>query len=303
MIRQPIVWICVLLWTTCGALAAPETSLRPVLRGDGGGMENVPATSAFRPVARPALVETLLAGQLEQQLQNREIASYRSVLPEIALTPERAFAARPSQPSSRLATGFSRRPFTRPDAVLRKAMAKRQERARGAVCGDPAIQGESVGFVPGRISGCGIENAVQVRSVSGIGLSQQAVMDCGTAQALKLWVDKGMKPAVGEYRGGVKQLRVAAHYACRGRNNQAGARISEHGKGRAIDISGFVMGDGTEITVLKDWNRKNTGAILRAMHKRACGIFGTVLGPQSDRFHQDHFHFDTARYRSGSYCR
>jgi len=28
-----------------------------------------------------------------------------------------------------------------------------------------------------------------------------------------------------------------------------------------------------------------------------------VLGPEAARYHQDHFHFDTARYRSGSYCR
>jgi len=25
--------------------------------------------------------------------------------------------------------------------------------------------------------------------------------------------------------------------------------------------------------------------------------------PNANRFHRDHFHFDTARYRSGSYCR
>ncbi|MEM9755898.1 MAG: extensin family protein, partial [Pseudomonadota bacterium] len=25
--------------------------------------------------------------------------------------------------------------------------------------------------------------------------------------------------------------------------------------------------------------------------------------PESDRFHQDHFHFDVADYRSGPYCR
>jgi hypothetical protein len=28
-----------------------------------------------------------------------------------------------------------------------------------------------------------------------------------------------------------------------------------------------------------------------------------VLGPNANSFHRDHFHFDTARYRSGSYCR
>jgi hypothetical protein len=42
---------------------------------------------------------------------------------------------------------------------------------------------------------------------------------------------------------------------------------------------------------------------MRRMHRGACGPFGTVLGPEADRYHQDHFHFDTARYRSGSYCR
>ena len=31
--------------------------------------------------------------------------------------------------------------------------------------------------------------------------------------------------------------------------------------------------------------------------------FGTVLGPNSDRFHRDHFHFDMASYSSGAYCR
>lgn len=198
---------------------------------------------------------------------------------------------------------MSARPSLRPDSLVRKAMAQRRERAKGAICGDPAIQGDVVGFVPGRLSACGIQNGVRVRSVSGIGLSQQALMDCPTAKALKTWVDKGMKPAVGRTGGGVSQIQVAAHFACRTRNNQPGARVSEHGKGRAIDIRGFTLRDGSEITLLDGWDRRDTGPILRKMHSRACGIFGTVLGPDSDRFHKDHFHFDTARYRSGSFCR
>lgn len=305
--RVTSVLVCICLSLMSPAAAAPDTSLRPMARGmasvEAGANATVSALSILRPVARPALLETALASRIESQLQVPATTAFAQTQSETALAPERAFAAPLPQPSSLQAIGFSLRPSLRPDAVVRKAMAKRQERARGALCGDPAIQGEVVGFVPGRIAGCGIENAVRVRSVSGISLSQQATIDCGTAKALKRWVDKGMKPAIGDYRGGVKQLRVAAHYACRGRNNQAGARISEHGKGRAIDIAGFVMRDGTEITILNDWDRRDTGAILRKMHKRACGIFGTVLGPQSDRFHQDHFHFDTARYRSGAYCR
>lgn len=197
----------------------------------------------------------------------------------------------------------SLRPLLRPRAVRREAREKKALLAKGAVCGDPAIQGTAIGAVPGKISGCGVGKAVKVRSVSGVALSQHAIMECSTAKALKTWVEKGMRPAVGQKGGGVAKLRVVAHYACRTRNNRKGAKISEHGKGRAIDIAGIQLRDGSEISVLKHWGRGSNGKALSRMHRAACGPFGTVLGPNSDRYHRDHFHFDTARYRSGSYCR
>lgn len=198
-------------------------------------------------------------------------------------------------------------PTTRPKGLAQKVMAQRRKAeraaARGAVCGDPALQGDVVGMVPGRINGCGVKNAIKLRSVSGVTLSQQSVMDCGTAKALKQWVDGSVKPAFGNRGGGISAIRVAAHYACRTRNNKKGAKISEHGKGRAIDVSGFKMKNGEVISVLKGWRAASTSKALKRVHKGACGPFGTVLGPNADRYHQDHFHFDTARYRSGSYCR
>jgi hypothetical protein len=132
-------------------------------------------------------------------------------------------------------------------------------------------------------------------------LSTPARIDCTTARALKTWVDTGIKPAVGTRGGGVESLRIAASYVCRPRNSQSGARISEHGRGRAVDVSGIILRDGSELTVLRDWTR--TPKVMKAVHGSACGPFGTVLGPKSDRFHQDHIHVDTARYRSGPYCR
>jgi len=194
------------------------------------------------------------------------------------------------------------RPTLRPGAIVQQAMGRRAERRKGQVCGDPELQGDVVGAVPGRIAGCGIDQAVRLKSVSGVTLSQPALMDCNTAKALKQWTNKGAKPALRRVGGGLAEYRVAAHYACRTRNNQPGARISEHGKGRAIDISAFTLQDGTRLTVLNDWNSRH-GRALKSMHRAACGPFGTVLGPNSDRFHRDHFHFDTARYRSGPYCR
>ena len=197
----------------------------------------------------------------------------------------------------------SLRPVERPRTVVRKARKLAALRAKGAVCGDPEIQGTAVGPVAGKIRGCGVANAVKLRSVSGVALSQQAIVDCTTAKALKTWVERGMQPAVGNRGGGVARIRVVAHYACRSRNNQKGAKISEHGKGRALDIAGFTLRDGSQISVLRDWGKGQSGKVLRRMHKSACGPFGTVLGPEANKFHRDHFHFDTARYRSGSYCR
>lgn len=173
----------------------------------------------------------------------------------------------------------------------------------GGLCGDPALAGETVGRVPGKLNGCGIENAVRLQSVAGVRLTQGALIDCPTARALKTWVTKSAKPAVGRRGGGLGGLRVAAHYSCRTRNNVPGAPISEHGRGKAIDISGFLLADGSEVTVLGDWGRGKDGKALSKMRKAACKVFGTVLGPGSDGYHKDHFHFDTRGHRGGSYCR
>ena len=171
----------------------------------------------------------------------------------------------------------------------------------GNVCGDPALFGEIIGTVEGA-GACGIENAIRLTSVSGVTLSTPATIDCGTATAMKTWVETGVRPAVGDTGGGLSSLRVVAHYSCRSRNNQSGARLSEHSFGNAIDIAGIGLNDGTEMTVLTDWNGRYASQ-LRAIWQAACGPFGTVLGPEADRFHRDHFHFDTADYRSGSSCR
>lgn len=244
------------------AWAGPETSLRPIARA-GTGARNAPA-------------EVVAARPLEAQLH---------------------LVATNTQ-----GTPNSLRPLLRPQGVFTQAMARKRKRQKGSICGDFDIQGEAVGRVPGKINGCGVQNAVRVRSVAGVSLSQNAVMTCETAKALKTWINKGAKPAVGSTGGGLSGLKVAAHYSCRTRNNQAGAKISEHGKGKAIDISGLTLNNGRTITVLQGWNGKDR-KIMRQAHKAACGPFGTVLGPNADRFHQDHFHFDTAKHRGGAYCR
>ncbi len=214
--------------------------------------------------------------------------------------------------ATHLAVVQSLRPLVRPDGLEGRVRASAtrltpgrvtQPGIRGALCGVSGILGESLEPVTGRISGCGIAEAVRVREIDGITLSSPATVNCDTARALQVWLQDGAIPAVGRRGGGVASLRVVASYSCRSRNSQAGARLSEHATGNAIDIAAIGLANGSEIAVLSGWEDRREGPVLQEMHRSACGTFGTVLGPDADRFHQDHFHFDVASYRSGSYCR
>ncbi|WP_246003759.1 extensin family protein [Histidinibacterium lentulum] len=316
---------------------APESSLRPQARGgETAAAPAAPVTPAARPVAAapeaaaaPDTVSgpeasatpeadawfdvdvTALAPDSSVRPQARQSAQLETVpppAPEIAGAAVARFGpAEDAEPDwfdvnvSALAPSRSLRPPHRSPEITARAERAQEQLRRGAVCGDLAIQGETIGQVsgPGR---CGIENAVRVRSVSGVRLSTPAMINCPTAVALKNWVERGLKPAVGGAGGGPVQMHVMASYSCRGRNNNPNARLSEHSFGNAIDIGAVRLADGREISVLRDWNRAE-GRVLRAMHSSACGIFGTVLGPASNAAHRDHFHFDIARYRSNAYCR
>ncbi|WP_341369043.1 extensin family protein [Yoonia sp. BS5-3] len=254
-----------------------------------------PPAPALRPIARGALAAAPLVRPSARPYERPDLA-YGAHTRPLFRAEQNLFAFSP------YALWQSPRPSLRPASIETAAEERRLALLRGQVCGDPAIQGSVVGAVPGP-GACGIGLAVRVRSVAGVALSTPATIDCRTASALKTWVERGVIPAVGSEGGGVASLRVVAHYACRGRNNQPGARLSEHSFGRAIDIAGIGLRDGSEMTLLTDWSGAAHGAQLRQMWRAACGPFGTVLGPESNRFHLDHFHFDTARYRSGPYCR
>ncbi len=231
----------------------------------------------LRPKPRPAD----LVAQVPQPLAT-SVAT--SAVPMLRPQPRPAGLAQ-SQEQSALASAMPRK--TKPGSEKKSK--------KGSVCGDPAIKGERLSRIRSKVKGCGIDAPVQVTSIDGIRLSQPATLDCSAAVALKTWVQKAMRPAFGNRE--VVELRIAAHYICRPRNNVKGGKISEHGRGKAIDIAGFVFSDGKEWSVARDYNKQ-----IRKAHKNACGIFGTTLGPGSDGYHEDHLHFDTASYRSGSYC-
>lgn len=155
-------------------------------------------------------------------------------------------------------------------------------------------------------NGCEIPNAWRVVSLGSVQFSQSATMNCGMAEPLKDWLEDEVQPAAQRTFGeSVVSVDVAASYACRPRNNQWGAKMSEHGFGNAIDISAFTLESGRKVTVLSGWHGdSDERKFLRTVHNDACGEFNTVLGPDADRAHRDHLHLDLqARRSGGSYCR
>lgn len=172
----------------------------------------------------------------------------------------------------------------------------------GQVCGDDAILGERVASISEARGVCGISRPVRLFAVSGVRLNAQPVVNCSTAKALRTWIARGARPAIEDIGEELESIRVVAHYACRNRNNASRGRVSEHAKGNAIDIGGFGLRGGDYISVENDWGRRDKGRALRDMRRAACGTFGVVLGPGSDRFHDDHFHFDISNL-GRPYCK
>ncbi len=154
---------------------------------------------------------------------------------------------------------------------------------------------------------CGIAAPVAVASLDtqAILLSTEATLECETAERLATWMHDTVQGTARATLGApVTGLRVAASYACRSRNGLPDALLSEHAKGRAIDISAFRVGD-RWVEVESGWAQGGDDAsFLKAVRQSACGPFKTVLGPGADNYHSDHFHLDLAERRNGrTYCR
>lgn len=131
-----------------------------------------------------------------------------------------------------------------------------------------------------------------------VSMKPAAMLRCPMVPAVERWVQHVVEPAAMQYlRVPLVELKVAASYACRPRNNVFGGKLSEHGHANALDVSGFILADGRTITVKQGWHgNRDEQAFLRAVHHGACGTFTTVLGPNADANHQDHFHMDLARH-------
>ena len=153
-------------------------------------------------------------------------------------------------------------------------------------------------------NGCEVPNPWRVYQLSNVKFNQPATLNCGLADPLNDWMQNAVEPAAQRSFGkSVISVDIAASYSCRARNNQSGAKMSEHGYGNAIDISAFNLEGGRRVTVLEGWSGKaDERGFLRWVRQEACADFMTVLGPGSDHHHRDHIHLDLQNRRGSHYC-
>ena len=130
-------------------------------------------------------------------------------------------------------------------------------------------------------------------------------MTCATAAALLLWQTHAVEPEAERLLGSAfARFEHLGTYNCRRIGGAAAGRWSEHATGNAIDIAAIVLADGRRVSVLDDWPADGPEAVfLRSVRQSACRYFSTVLGPDYNAAHADHFHLDQQDRAFGSACR
>ena len=133
-------------------------------------------------------------------------------------------------------------------------------------------------------------------------LPDRPLVDCEFAAVLADYVRLIIAP-LGEamLHTKVAAIETGPGYECRTQDRIAGAKISAHGHGLAVDFVAIAFADKRRLLV-----ERQTGAdeasYFRAARTAACGWFTTVLGPGADAFHANNMHLDVERHgSSGSY--
>lgn len=156
-------------------------------------------------------------------------------------------------------------------------------------------------------TGCSQVNTVSLSSLrtdrNTLALTNLGPVSCSVATSFASWAQYGVDRAARQIFGSpLARIETMGSYVCR---NVAGtARRSAHASADAIDVAAFVLADGRKISVLNGWNSgtKAEREFLRVVHGSACKRFGTVLGPNYNAAHRDHFHVE-AGHNGRPFCR
>jgi hypothetical protein len=154
------------------------------------------------------------------------------------------------------------------DAEYRRAVANTVPDACGFVAGTHLVKW-LVPYNRGFPATCQLASALQLYTLH---LSAMAALLLGTS---------------------IARIDQIGTYACRRAIGLNRDWPSEHARANAIDIAGFEMADGMDVSVKRDWNTDTPqGHFLAAARADACRIFRAVLTPNYNAAHADHMHLD-----------
>ena len=156
------------------------------------------------------------------------------------------------------------------------------------------------------VAGCGIDAPVRLSSVTVMGsdivnFPDRPLLDCQFAAVFTDYVRLIVAP-LGQtmLHAKIVGIETGPGYDCRTQDRIAGAKISAHAKGLAVDFVAITLADKRRVLVERQTG--SDASYFRAVRMAACGWFTTVLGPGTDAFHVSHMHLDIAPHgSSGSY--
>lgn len=96
---------------------------------------------------------------------------------------------------------------------------------------------------------CGGTDLVELRAIlladaARVAVAPAPVMQCGFAEQVVAWIREDAAQRLAFLGAALRRVDAADGYDCRPRNRRNGGKISEHGKGDALDIRDFVLADG-----------------------------------------------------------
>jgi hypothetical protein len=145
---------------------------------------------------------------------------------------------------------------------------------------------------------CPLTNTLRIQG-GDVALSSSFLSSCRLAVAYALFDIHQLQPAAEAVFGQkVTQVDHLGSFACRNIYNRSEGRLSQHATANALDIAAFRLANGRRISVLKDWKDEgDEGRFLRLVRDGACRQFNTVLSPDYNVAHRNHFHLDMGRWR------
>lgn len=139
---------------------------------------------------------------------------------------------------------------------------------------------------------CPLTGAVRVQNFGKVSLSSSFLASCPLAVSTTMFVAQAAAPSA-ERVFKQKLLRIdhLGSFACRNVYHRAEGRLSEHASADALDVAGFRISGGENITVAAGWKREgNPSNFLHEVFKEGCPFFGNIIGPDYNAAHANHFH-------------